>query len=137
MICCDGVAMERFGTLDKKRGIVNIAIRREGRKTYLSMDEAMVDLAVDLFHGDTKALGRWVQERVDEWDAARRSIEEGDDEGARGVPCSGLSRLIQREVVGLARRMLAKEKPATDVAGGGDVRQAAMGSGAVVFMSRQ
>ncbi len=129
--------MERFGTLDKKRGIVNIAIRREGRKTYLSMDEAMVGLAVDLFHGDTKALGRWIQERVDEWDAARRSIDEGGDEGARGVPCSGLSRLIQREVIGLARRVLAEKKPATDVAGGGDVRQSVMGSGAVVLMSRQ
>jgi len=130
------MAMERFGTLDKKRGIVNIAIRREGRKTYLSMDEAMVYLAVDLFRGDTKALGRWIQERVDDWDAARRSIEEGREEAARGVPCSGLSRLIQREVIELARRMLAKEKPATDVAGGG-VLQATAGSGDAAPMSLQ
>jgi hypothetical protein len=96
--------MERFGTLDRKRGIVNVGIRRQGRKSHLSMDEALVGLALDLFEGDSKALSCWIQERVDEWEAARRLAEEGI---GTGVPYSGLSRLIQREIIELARRKLA------------------------------
>jgi len=90
---------ERFGVLDRRRGIVNVGVKREGRRSHLSMDEALVGLALDLFDGDGEALGRWLQGRVDEWEARRL--------GGSGVPYSSLSRLIQREVIELARRRLA------------------------------
>lgn len=95
-----------IGTLDRKRGIVNINVLREGRKTCLSMDHALAMLALDLFEGDAKALHAWLQQRCDAIDARLGALAQTADLGQQVAPASGFSRLVQREIIDLARMRL-------------------------------
>lgn len=97
-----------IGTLDKKRGIVNVLIYRSGRKTYLSMDQALVTLGVEIFEGDGKALSKWIQQRVDQLDAQLQQAALHSELGEQAVQVSGFSRLMQRELIELARERLAQ-----------------------------
>ena len=95
------------GTIDKKRGIVNVPIYRNGRKTCASMDQALVMLGIDLFNGDGKALLRWIQECTDRLEAQLRQAALSGELGDQVIQASGFSRLIQREVIEMARERLA------------------------------
>ena len=53
-----------LGTLDRKRGIVNVPITRGNRKTCVSMDQGMARLALEVFDGDKAQLMRWIQDQV-------------------------------------------------------------------------
>jgi len=119
-----------LGTLDKKRGIVNILIHRGGRKTYLSMDQGLVALGMAMFDGDPKKLSGWIQARVDALDTqgasgtphatgvnghAHTDDFAGGACAAQAAPASGFSRLVQREIVGLAlQKLQSRQDPGAD-----------------------
>lgn len=105
-----------IGTLDTKRGIVNVMIHRAGRKTYLSMDQALADLALALFGQDKKAFQQWLQARVALLNAeVEASVLHADVGGGTPnggllngahMPASGFSRMVQREILHLARERI-------------------------------
>lgn len=90
-----------IGSLDKKRGIVNVPIRKDGRLTYLSMDEGLANLALQLFDGDVPRCRQWMQNCVNDILLKQQEAEIGVK-----VKIGGLSRMIQREIVALACKML-------------------------------
>jgi hypothetical protein len=95
-----------IGTLDKKRGIVNVPIRREGRLTYISMDEGMAQLAIDLFEGDEAACRAWIQSCVDDLDKNTEQALRNANVGERIGQASGFSRMVQRQLISLALHRL-------------------------------
>jgi len=102
-----------IGTLDKKRGIVNVPIRREGRLTYISMDEGMAQLAVDLFDGDEAACRGWIQACVDDLDRDAERALSNARVGDRIGQASGFSRMVQRQLIALALRRLRELRRAS------------------------
>lgn len=60
----EGARFHLLGTLDRKRGIVNVPITRGNRKTCVSMDQGMARLALEVFDGDKAQLMRWIQDQV-------------------------------------------------------------------------
>lgn len=103
-----------IGTLDKKRGIVNVMVVRDGRRTCLSMDEGLAGLGEVLFGGDRKAFASWLQRCVDEIDAKMRQAALQAELGEQVGQYSSMSRMVQREIVELAKARLQEVERQAD-----------------------
>ncbi|TRZ89380.1 MAG: hypothetical protein D4R84_17875 [Rhodocyclaceae bacterium] len=87
--------------------IVRLSVKRAGRKTSVSMDAYLANAMMRHLDGDLAVLRDWAQRRVDlletEWEAQASGKAVGD----RVRVQSGISRLVQREML---RELL--ERPA-------------------------
>lgn len=111
----EGARFHLLGTLDRKRGIVNVPITRGNRKTCVSMDQGMARLALEVFDGDKAQLMRWIQDQVlyidnrlqtqaqdEELDALSESMGMTDSEDESVMPSGLDGRVAARSSRGAA-----------------------------------